>query len=248
MKEKIVERIKAITVLAIMIMSSIVNTQAQKIQKVGVLVAMEKEYDLLRECEADNRVVVRQCGIGKVNAAATCVEMIKEKHPDVIVTIGCAGGNGDNIHVGDVVVSTETAYHDVYCGEEITYGQVQGMPARYATPQWLVDAACKVDADVSKGLVVSGDWFVDNKEKMQSIIEHFPEAKAIEMESAAIAQVCYRYNVPFVAIRIISDIPLSDEHGSQYAGFWSNVGKKTFSIAENIVHYLQGKNIGENGE
>lgn len=231
---------KIIIILTIMT-ASFTCAQAQKhagTQKVGILVAMEKEYRLLKDIAKDDQVVIMQCGIGKVNAAMACVEMIREQRPGVVVAIGCAGGNGEGIHIGDVVVSTETAYHDVYCGNDIVYGQVQGMPERYATPQWIVDAALKLEGHVCPGLVVTGDWFVDSKEKMREIVTHFPEAMASDMESAAIAQVCHRYGVPFVSLRIVSDIPLADEHASQYKGFWSTVSAKTFSIARDFVKQI----------
>ena len=231
--------------IMLMVMSILDSTNAfgqdLSIKKIGILVAMEKEYNLLKDIAIDNQVIIKQCGIGKVNAAMACVEMIREQQPDIVLTLGCAGGNGDGIHVGNVVVSTETAYHDVYCGDDILFGQVQGMPERYVTPQWLTAAALKLNEHVHPGLIVTGDWFVDIKEKMQEIIEHYPDAKAIDMESAAIAQVCYCYNVPFISLRIISDIPLVDEHGSQYAGFWKNVSEKTFSIAKDFVKQITGK-------
>ena len=206
--------------------------------KIGILVAMEKEYNLLSDIAKDDQVVIKLCGIGKVNAAMACVEMIRDLKPNVIVSIGCAGGNGEDIYVGDVVVSTETAFHDVYCGKDVVFGQVQGMPQRYVTPKWLIDIASKLDGRVRAGLVLTGDWFVDSKEKMWEIVSHFPDAIAIDMESAAIAQVCYRYNVKFVSLRIISDIPLADEHGSLYDGFWKTVSAKTTCIIKDYVKLL----------
>lgn len=103
--------------------------------KIGIIVAMDKELQQLQHLFTDGNVVVEKCGIGKVNAALGAAEMIRRHHPDVIVSSGCAGGNGDDIHVQDVVVGAEVSYHDVYCGTSIdqttVYGQVQGMPARY---------------------------------------------------------------------------------------------------------------------
>lgn len=217
------------------------NKKIIPVPKIGILVAMEKEYYLMKDIAIDNQVVIRQCGIGKVNAAMACVEMICEQHPDIVLTLGCAGGNGNELSLGDVIVSTETAYHDVYCGEDILYGQVQGMPERYESPKWLIERACKINERVVPGLIVSGDWFVDSKPKMSEILSHYPEAKAVDMESAAIAQVCYKYQIPFVSLRIISDIPMSGEHASQYAGFWNTVSNKTFSIANEFVKQITGK-------
>ena len=231
--------------ILLMVMSILNSTtvfgQDTSIKKIGILVAMEKEYNLLTDIAKDNQVVIMQCGIGKVNAAMACVEMIRKQRPDVVLTLGCAGGNGNELSLGDVVVSTKTSYHDVYCGEDVSYGQVQGMPKLYESPVWLVAKACKISGKVVPGLIVSGDWFVDSKVKMGNILSHFPEAIAVDMESAAIAQVCYTYNVPFISLRIISDLPMADEHASQYAGFWNTVSKKTFSIAEDFVKQITGK-------
>lgn len=234
-----------ITVIVFVIMSQLfpraVFGQSADIKKIGILVAMEKEYDLLRDVATDGRVVVVRCGIGKVNAAMRCVEMIRDEHPDVVFSIGCAGGNGKGLHLGDAVVSTATAYHDVYCGDDVRYGQVQGMPERYESVPWLVEQACQMDERVVPGLIVSGDWFVDTKEKMTDILDHFPEAKAVDMESAAIAQVCYAYNIPFVSLRIVSDMPMTGESVSQYADFWNTVSEKTFSIAKEFTDKVLNK-------
>mgnify|MGYP002624064444 CR=1 FL=1 len=225
-----------------MITSLSINASGQEVKRIGILVAMEKEVDILKDIAKDDRVILMQSGIGKVNAAMACVEMIRKQQPDVVLSLGCAGGNGDGLHLGDVVVSTETAYHDVYCGKELCYGQVQGMPERYESQKWLVEKAYKVDNRVVPGLIVSGDWFVDSKHKMSEVLAHFPEAIAVDMESAAIAQVCYKYQIPFVALRIISDLPLSGEHASQYTGFWNTVSDKTFSVTLLYVESLLRNN------
>lgn len=209
--------------------------------KIGILAAMEKERELLKDIADRENVVVIQCGIGKVNAAMGCVELIRDEQPDVILSIGCAGGNGEGLHLGDVVVSAQTVYHDVYCGDEIKYGQVQGMPECYESPLWLVELICKADSNAIPGLIVTGDWFVDTKRKMVDVLAHFPEARAVDMESAAIAQVCYKYQIPFVSLRIISDKPMSDEHASQYVGFWKATSEKTFSIAKNFIKQIAEK-------
>lgn len=211
------------------------NSQTKHIKKIGILVAMEKEYELLKDIANQDNVVVIQCGIGKVNAAMACVELIRDEQPDIVLSLGCAGGNGEGAHLGDVVISTCTAYHDVYCGEGVLYGQVQGMPDCYETPKWIVEKVCKINNRVVPGLIVSGDWLVDSKQKMSYILACFPEARAVDMESAAIAQVCYKYKIPFVSLRIISDLPMSNEHASQYTDFWKTVSERTFGIATDFV-------------
>ena len=216
--------------------------------KIGIIVAMDKELKQLQQLFTDGRVRVEKCGIGKVNAALGAQRMIAEFQPDVIISSGCAGGNGDDVNVQDVVVSTELAYHDVYCGTAIDnstqYGQVQGLPARFPADEALLRTARQINTPGSlkiiPGLIVTGDWFVDSREKMRDIIGHFPEAKAVDMESCAIAQTCYINKVPFISFRVISDIPLRDTDASQYHDFWNTVADHSFQITKTFVESIYG--------
>ena len=205
---------------------------------------MDKELKQLKQLFSDENVRVEKCGIGKVNAALGAQRLINEFHPDVIISSGCAGGNGDDIKINDVVASAELVYHDVYCGTAIDnttiYGQVQGLPARFVAAPWLLEKANALDGDVKvhPGLIVTGDWFVDSKEKMREIIGHFPEAKAVDMESAAIAQTCYMNKVDFISFRVISDMPLYDSDASQYHDFWATVAEHSFQVTKTFVESL----------
>ena len=223
--------------------------------KIGIIVAMDKELRQLQSLFSDGNVRVEKCGIGKVNAALGAQRMINEFHPDVIISSGCAGGNGDDINVQDIIVSSELCYHDVYCGRAIddstVYGQVQGLPARYQPAPWLLETAQAVANSLSTlhsplssqislhtGLIVTGDWFVDSKEKMREIIAHFPVAKAVDMESCAIAQTCYINKVDFISFRVVSDIPLRDTDASQYHDFWDTVAERSFLTTKTFVESL----------
>lgn len=226
------------------------RTNTKEKMKIGIIVAMDKELKQLRSLFDSENVRVEKCGIGKVNAALGAQRMINEFQPDVIISSGCAGGNGDDVEVQDVVVSSELCYHDVYCGTAIDnttqYGQVQGLPARYkADPQLLekarqlaLTAKEMMELSIHEGLMVTGDWFVDSKEKMREIIGHFPEAKAVDMESCAIAQTCYINKVPFISFRVISDIPLRDTDASQYHNFWDTVAEHSFLVTKTFVESL----------
>ena len=210
---------------------------------------MDKELKQLKSLFPGNQVIVEKCGIGKVNAALGAQRMIQEHHPDFIISSGCAGGNGDDIRIQDVIVSTELTYHDVYCGTAIDnttqYGQVQGLPVRYQADPILLEKAThlKLQDSLSSlrivpGLIVTGDWFVDTKEKMREIIGHFPEAKAVDMESAAIAQTCYINKVPFLSFRVISDMPLHDTDASQYHNFWDTIADNSFQVTKTLIESL----------
>lgn len=227
--------------------------------RIAIIVAMDKEFirikDLLEQVEetaiggrsytsgrlGNNELVLHQCGIGKVNAAIGVTELIRLFNPDLVVSTGCAGGASDMLEVTDVVVSSQLAYHDVYCGcalGETVYGQVQGMPARYTTPREIVEKALACGERIHEGLIVTGDWFVDDREKMRSIIRLFPEAMAVDMESAAIAQTCHVFGIPFVSFRVISDIPLKDTKASQYHDFWAHVADTSFATTRRFLEQL----------
>lgn len=215
--------------------------------KIGIIVAMDKELRQLQQLFDNGNVRVEKCGIGKVNAALGAQRMINEFHPDIIINSGCAGGNGDDIEIQDIIIGKEVTYHDVYCGTAIDnctiYGQVQGLPARYLADPILLGKALSLrnvaaGINLHEGLIVTGDWFVDSKEKMQSIVEKFPEARAVDMESCAIAQTCYINHVPFISFRIISDIPLRDTDASQYHNFWDTVADNSFHMTQAFVESL----------
>ena len=226
--------------------------------KIGIIVAMEKELRQLKALLSsstkeshhdkdfyigridDHEIILQQCGIGKVNAAIGTVELIDTYHPDLIVSSGCAGGADVHLSVTDVVVGTHYIYHDVYCGHEVAYGQMFGMPASYEAPEALIQKALSIDCDVSihTGLIVSGDWFVNSKEKMREILSHFPDAQAVDMESCSIAQTCYLRGIPFVSFRIISDIPLLDSDASQYYDFWDRVADGSFHVTRSFISKL----------
>nr|MBP7472878.1 5'-methylthioadenosine/adenosylhomocysteine nucleosidase [Prevotella sp.] len=229
--------------------------------KIGIIVAMDKEFTQLKTLidESDterhnhkdfvignignNRVIMQQCGIGKVNSAIGTVELINNFHPDIIISTGCAGGADISLNVLDVVVSTECTYHDAYCGSECEFGQVMGMPARYHSPKELIEKALAInelhpELHIKAGHIVSGEWFVDSKDKMKEILEHFPNATAVDMESCSIAQTCHIYKTPFISFRIISDVPLKDNKAAQYFDFWSKMAEGSFNVTKSFLEAL----------
>lgn len=226
--------------------------------RIGIVIAMDKEFARLRalldgEREEQhggmtfvvgqmgrNEIVMTQCGIGKVNAAMGATLLIEGYKPDAVVSTGVAGGASTQLNVQEVVVSSQACYHDVYCGEEAEYGQVLGLPARFSADNALLTKATSLDCGtrVTAGLIVTGDWFVDSREKMRAILQRFPDAMAVDMESAAIAQVCHRRATPFVSFRIISDVPLKDNKAAQYFDFWERMAEGSFGVTRAFLQSL----------
>ena len=226
--------------------------------RIGIIVAMDKEFAQLQTLATelreekhgsriflcgrvgDNEVIMMQCGIGKVNSAIGATELIAAYKPELVISTGVAGGVDTSLEVCDVVVSTECCYHDVYCGDECERGQVMGMPARFAIDEKLVARATSLGCQthVRAGLIVSGDWFVNSREKMLSIVDEFPTATAVDMESCSIAQTCHVFNTPFVSFRIISDIPLKDHKAQMYYDFWERMAEGSFEVTRAFLEAL----------
>ena len=172
------------------------------------------DFDIYCGEYAGKNVVLALSGIGKVNAALSTA-LVLQYRPDFVINTGSAGGLGSGLKVGDVVIGTQTAHHDVdVTAFGYAIGHVPRMPARFESDPALCAAAEKAaaafeHAAVHRGLIVSGDQFVHSSESVAEVRRHFPDAQAVEMEAAAIAQSCHRFGVPFVVVRAISD--LADE-------------------------------------
>ena len=230
--------------------------------KIGVLTAMTSEYEQLAslltdavECEkggisyligriSSNEIILRQCGIGKVNAAVGTTELIRSFKPDAIVSTGVAGGIDCCLDVMDVVVSSSIVYHDVWCGMGCEYGQVQGLPAVFVADEAMCSAAQSLNDEagnatrIHAGLICTGDQFITDRSELDKIKGNFPAGLAVDMESAAIAQTCHIYGVPFVSFRIISDTPGVDKHIEQYENFWGEMADRSFGVTRRFLMKL----------
>lgn len=197
--------------------------------KFGIIGAMDEEIELLKQSMNDKKevtianaqfiegelegqqVILVKSGIGKVNAAMTTAILMETFHPDYVINTGSAGGFAEDLSVGDVVISEEVVHHDVdVTAFDYEYGQVPDLPPRFSSDLRLVSetetALKKLEVPYKTGLIATGDSFLSSKERVYFIREKFPTMLAGEMEAAAIAQVCYQYDVPFVVIRALSDI------------------------------------------
>ncbi len=190
-------------------------------------------------------MVLMQSGIGKVNAAIGAVELIRRYHPDALINTGVAGGIDTCLKVMDVVVGQRVAYHDVDCGPESELGQVQGLPHYFAADEKLLEAAQKIvttETTLHTGLICSGDQFITNKEQLATIKARYADGLAVDMESGALAQVCYLYGVPFLSFRIISDTPGADNHFDQYLNFWDTMADRSFGVTKALLEKLSQLN------
>lgn len=230
--------------------------------KVGIIGAMEIEVDHLkaemtteRTVEragmnffegkiGDTDVVVVQCGVGKVNAAA-CVQILCDCF-DVthVINTGVAGSMDNRIDIGDIVVSEDAIYHD-FDVTPLGYkpGEVPGVETvSFPADKYLHDCAVKAvqeaapDIHVFSGRVVSGDQFIAGNDKKQAIHD-LVGGMCTEMEGTAIAQVAYLNKVPFVIIRAISD--KADNSGSEdYPSFEKKAARHCAAVVEYMLKHI----------
>jgi adenosylhomocysteine nucleosidase len=176
--------------------------------------------------------VVTLARIGKVAAAASASALIHVFGVEAIVFTGVAGGVGNGVRVGDIVVAETLMQHDLDASPLFPRYEVPLLGrARFEADAALagaLTAACeRFIADegaalverfhlhgvrVHRGLIVSGDRFVSSAREVTALAEAVPDALAVEMEGAAIAQVCYEHDVPCAVVRTISDT--ADDHAS----------------------------------
>lgn len=221
--------------------------------KIGIIAAMSKELNLLLPMLADRRtvnindvtyhtgtiadreIIAMQSGIGKVNAAIATLTLIDNFHPSLVINTGVAGGTGA-ANLLDVVIPDRIAYHDVWCGPGTIPGQAAECPLFFECP---LPASLVESLGARQGVLASGDIFVSTPEEVSHILSLFPDAVAVDMESAAIAHVCHLKNVPFVAIRVISDTP-GREHDNveQYNNFWEDAPERTFEILTSLLRAI----------
>lgn len=190
---------------------------------------MDKEYEALQDL-ADESLVIRKSGIGKVNAAVTASRMIMEHHPDCIISTGVAGGIDPVLGVTDIVVASDVVYHDYFIGIE---GEGTELYKPFPCDERLIRIAQTLP--VKTGQIASGDQFVQEKEKLMDIKSRHPEALAVDMESGALAHTCSIFGVPFISFRIISDVVGVENHTEHYQNFWQTLTERSFDNVKQFI-------------
>ncbi|WP_118180607.1 5'-methylthioadenosine/adenosylhomocysteine nucleosidase [Paraburkholderia phosphatilytica] len=212
----------------------------------GVMAALPQELgDLIDAMRAESAVravshgsrdyhVGTMCGtpcvatlarIGKVAAAATVSALIHAFDVEAVLFTGVAGGVGETVRVGDVVVADSFVQHDLdasplfprfevpllgvsrFAADPALSARLADACERFVTEEGAVLAA-RLGIEpprVHRGLIISGDQFVAGAADVELLRAALPDALAVEMEGAAIAQVCHEYGVPCAVVRTVSD-------------------------------------------
>ena len=212
-------------------------------QPVAIIGAMEMEIEALLGAmeEAESRVVaglvfhrgkisgvdcvVARCGAGKVNAAVCAQTMVCLYDPRLLINLGVAGGIGENVHIGDVVIATacveydfDTSALDQWPAGQLTlpgYEEpMRFLPCGQTLAHILSRAAEGLYGRAHLGIVATGDKFVADPHFGEYLQKEFG-ALACEMEGGAIAHACLVNKIPCAVLRTISD----NAHDSETVDF-----------------------------
>ena len=187
------------------------------------------------------RVVVVKCGVGKVFAAMVTQHVIDAYGPSAVLSTGVAGGLSPLLNIGDVVVSRDTAHHDMdaralgFARGHIPFSDLRFFETDADLGRKALAARLPSGHQVLSGRILTGDQFISGAR--QETHAHLTEeltGDAVDMETAAIAQVCHAHGVPFVSVRTISDKADGTAH-ADFAAFLPEVARNSFEVVKEIL-------------
>lgn len=182
-----------------------------------------------------NEVIVCESGVGKVNASRTTQLLIDNYDVDCVMNIGCAGALKEQLNIGDIVIGKYLVQHDF----DITKfnhdkGYIPNVGIKIESDKNLLGMFLNnIDSNVFVGTIATGDIFCTDKNMSLKIHNKF-NADCVEMEGAAIAQVCYLCNIPFIIIRSISDV-VNGTNTIDYDKFAISSANKVAKLLNDII-------------
>lgn len=182
------------------------------------------------------QLIIAVAGIGKVASTLTATLMLQHFKLDQLIFTGVAGGVSDAVSIGDIVLGASCYQHDMDCSPHyapyvIPALNMSHFPSNPELLEIFKSLAKKLEFQAHVGVIASGDQFVHQVAQAQNILSNargdtsnaLKEVIAIEMEGAAVAQVCYEYQVPHLVVRVISD-KADSEATEDYLTFMNEVG------------------------
>lgn len=208
-------------------------------------------------------VVVALSGIGKVASSVTAAVMMETFQVTTLIVTGVAGGVHDSVNIGDVVVATHAVQHDMDCSPifpkyeipltgitrfDLTSPLLTTIEKEIASYlqndfQHSIDVVKAKALGISQpkfhqGLLLSGDQFIGTGDKLNELQSEFPEALFVEMEGAAVAQICHDYKVSLIMFRSISD-KANDSAHIDFNAYINDISRHyTWQLVQRIVRLI----------
>lgn len=163
----------------------------------------------------DKDCILVKCGVGKVNSARTTQVLIDNFDVNYVINVGSAGGINPDLEIGDIIVADRLVQYDFDLTGVGDYelGEICDLGKYIKTDEKLLEIVKNLnlkDVKLRVGTIASADRFFSSPNEAPKIRKNFGNAECVEMEGAAIAQVCFLDNIPFLVIRGISDIANSN--------------------------------------
>lgn len=196
--------------------------------------------ETLYRFERNNKVYYAGLGkIGKVHTAVYLTKMIESLDIERIFNIGTSGGINKDLTTRDVIIATKVGYYDVDVTDfDYKLGQMCGCPQYFSCDtEYVKNNLRKSELSLVEGIVLSGDTFMNREKYLKSnLVKLDDDILACEMESGAVGQVCYIYNIPFVVIRSISDIVTRDNNN--FEEHVSNANETSTNSAKALLQLI----------
>ena len=227
-------------------MIGIIAAESKEMNEIKKLMKNIEEKDLLNlqfftgKIEEEECVLV-ECGEGKVNAARTTQIMIDNFKIDKLVNVGSAGAINEDLNVKDVVIADKLVQYDFdISGLGYEKGEICNIGKYIYCDKTLVEecqeAIENIENDSYKvviGTIATADSFCDKPEIAKMVRKEF-NAECVEMEGAAVAQVCYLDKIPFLVIRGISDTP-NGNNKIDFRKYLEIASKQSAKILQNLI-------------
>lgn len=228
-------------------------------KKVGIIAAMQEEMEAIKQIMCDieeikiydltffiGKINQKECvlvesGVGKVNSSRTTQILIDKFEIEYVINVGSAATANDELEIGDIVIGQNLVQHDF----DITAfghkkGYISNVGESVKSDKELVEKFESVinnmgnkDYKIKIGTIASGDIFCTEIAMKKKINSKF-NADAIEMEGAAIAQVCYLDKIPFIIVRSISDNP-NGNNNITFEEYLELASKRCSEILKNVI-------------
>lgn len=209
----------------------------QKLENVEIIEILNKTF--YKGTINNQEIVLVICGIGKVSAGITTALLIEHFRPSLIINSGIAGGFLEKLNTLDLVVSEKVAYYDVdLLADNEEYGKLPDLPKYFMTNKEVVKYLDKAGISYHYGLIITADTFASDREKIKKLMDKYYQTEvvlAVDMESAAVGQVCYTNNVPFINLRVISDVIGAESQLSTYYNFAEKAADKSVDAILSII-------------
>ncbi len=203
----------------------------EKMENPVVKHVWKREYHCGRLHGLDAVVVMG--GVGKVNAAVTAQELINRFGVEKIFFTGVAGGLSPQVQIGDVIIGQSILNHDIPYELVNDQNQFPGMPEEFSSDPQLTDLCRGISPRIHFGRIITGDAFITGAQRDDLICRFHP--LCVDMESAAVAQVCWFFDLPLLVIRSLSDHADDDAHEVYEA----NVASSSIGAVEVLDRVLQ---------